>query len=150
MAVGTPTVFDLAMKKLVDGTIDLDTHTFKAILTSTAQALTSAFAGGSGFARKADLTAEFTTGGNYTAGGQALTGVTLTQALGVTTWDAADVVWANLTLANVAYLVIYDDTAAQDDLLLFVELSVGGSVSPTAVDLSMLWNALGIFTVTRV
>lgn len=150
MAVGDFTIFDRAMPKLTNGVIDLDSHTFRAILCSNSQALTATFAGTSTDCRKADLTGEFSTGGGYTANGIALSSVTLTRTLDVVVFDAADLLWSALTLANIAYLVIFDDTAANDDLLGFLEVNVGGTISPAGVDLSVTWDAAdGIFKYRR-
>lgn len=150
MAVGPVTLFDRALPKLTNGTIDLDSHTFKAMIVNNSQALSTAFAGTSTDCRKADLTGEFSTGGGYTAGGKTLTTVTLTRTLGLVKFDADDLLWAALTLSNAQYLVIYDDTAANDDLVGYVELNVGGTISPAGVDLQVNWNADGIFEYERV
>lgn len=150
MAVGPFKFFDRAVPKLGDGTIDLNSHTFRAILCDDSQPLDETFAGTSTDARKADLTGEFSTGGGYTANGIALSSVTWTRAGSVVTFDAADLLWSALTLTDAAYLVIFDDSAANDDLLGFVELNVGGTISPAGVDLSIAWNASGIFTQTAV
>ena len=151
MAVGPFTIFDRAVPKIGNGIFDFDSHSFRAILCSSAQALAATFAGTSTDCRKADLTAEFTTAGGYTANGIALSSVVFTRTLGTVKFDADDLLWSALTLANVAYLVIFDDTAANDDLVGFVELNVGGTISPAGVDLGINWDAaLGIFTQSRV
>ena len=145
MAVGPVILFDRALPKLTNGVIDLDTHAFRAIILDNSQPISKTFAGTSTDCRKADLTGEFATGGGYTAGGQALSSVTLTRTGSLVKFDAADLLWAALTLTNAAYLAIYDDTAANEDLIAFVELNVGGTISPAGVDLTMQWNADGIF-----
>lgn len=151
MAVGPFTVFDRAVPKIGNGVFDFDSHTFKAIICDDSQPLSATFAGTSTDCREADLTGEFSTGGGYTAGGKTLTTVTFTRTGGAVTFDADDLVWSALTLTDAAYLVIFDDTAANDDLLGFLELNVGGTISPAGVDLSVLWDAaLGIFTQSRV
>lgn len=144
MAVGPVTIFDRALPKLTNGVMDLNSDTFRAILLNNTQALTSAFAGASTDCRKADLTGEFSTGGGYTAGGIALSSVTLTRVGQLVTLDANDLLWSALTVANAQYLAVYDDTAANEDLLFFVELNVGGTISPAGVDVAMVWNAAGI------
>lgn len=150
MAVGPFTIFDRAMPKLTNGIIDLDTHTFRAILCSNAQALAATFAGTSTDCRKADLTGEFTTGGGYTANGIALSSVTLSRTADVVVFDADNLLWSALTLANLCYLVVFDDSAANEDLLGFVEVNVGGTISPAGVDLSVVWDAAdGIFRYRR-
>ena len=150
MAVGAFIPFDRAMPKFTNGVIDLDSHAFRAILCDNSQALSATFAGASTDCRKADLTGEFSTGGGYTANGKALANITLTRTLDVVVWDADDLVWAALTKTNVCYLVVFDDTAANDDLVGFVEVNVGGTISPAGVDLSVVWDAAkGVFRYKR-
>lgn len=150
MAAGSFTLFNIAKKKLADGTFDLDSHTFKAVLTTSSQALSATFAGSSTDCRKADLTNELSTANGYTAGGATLGSVTWNRSTGTVTFDAADTVWT-LTGGGVTckYLVIYDDTATNDDLLGFVDLDTGGgSISPLAGAFTVAWDASGIFALT--
>lgn len=150
MAVGPFTTFDRAMPKFTNGTLDLNSDAFRAILCDNSQALTATFAGGSGNCQKSDITGEFTTGGGYTAGGVALANVTLTRTLDVVVFDADDLLWSALTKSNVTYVVVYDDTAANEDLIGFFEVNVGGSISPAGVDLSVTWDAAkGLFRYKR-
>lgn len=127
MAQGLPTWFEAASEKYARGTIDLDSHTFKAVLLGSAQALTAGFAGGSGDCRYADLTAELATANGYTAGGLALTGVTISRTAGVNLWTASNLSWTLSAPITFKYLGIYDDTATNDDLLCFMDLDVGGT-----------------------
>lgn len=150
MAITNFTLFNKAKKKLGDGTIDLDTHTFKVMLCGSGQSLSAAFAGTSTDCRKADLTAELSTANGYTAGGATLGSVTWNESSGTVTFDAADVSWT-LTGAGVTYkyVVIYDDTATNKDLLGFFDVddsSGSATTSPTAGTHSVLWNASGLFT----
>lgn len=79
MAVGDYFLFDRALKKLIDGTINLETMAVNAILTTNAQAIDKTFLGSSGDARYADLTAELTTANGYTVGGVALSNVVMSR-----------------------------------------------------------------------
>ncbi|MFF7555536.1 hypothetical protein ACFZA9_21920 [Streptomyces olivaceus] len=60
-------------------------------------------------------------GAGYTAGGQALTGKTLTYSSYVLKFDADDATWTGLT-ANVRYAVIYDDSASGKPLIGYVNI----------------------------
>ena len=142
MAASAFTILNTAKKKLVDGTFDLDTQTFKVALLTAAVSLTAA--------TTVDTYAEITsqvTGTGYTAGGATLSGVTLTGTSTIT-FDANDVTWSASTI-TAKYAVIYSDTASNKDILGYVDLdnaSGSATVSSTAADFSINWNASGIFT----
>ena len=143
MPAGNFAVFNIAKKKLADGTFDLDTQTFKMALTTSVQALDATFAGTSTDCRFADLTAEVV-GTGYTAGGKTLT-ATWTRATGTITFDVDDQAWTASTI-TAKYAVIYL-TTGNADLLCFVDLDTGGgSVSTTAGTLTITINASGVFT----
>lgn len=142
MAAGTFTILNTAKKKLVDGTFDLDTHTWKVALLTTAVSLSAS--------TTVDTYAEITsqvTGTGYTTGGATLSGVTVTGTSTVT-FDANDVTWSASTI-TAKYAVIYSDTATSKDILGYVDLdtaSGSATVSSTAADFTITWNASGIFT----
>lgn len=152
MAAGKFKVYDLAKKRLMDGTFDLDGNTFKmALFASTSNANTL-----SGSNILADLTNELATANGYTAGGVALTGVTWTQVGGTTTftyagssasWTAAGgsivarfaVIYASGTLngfVNPILAVILLDTTPAD-----VTTTTGNTLTINP-------NASGAFTVS--
>lgn len=95
---------------------------------------------------KADATNELSTGGGYTALGQALASKTYAASALVTTFDAADVTWTAFT-NTFRYGVIWDDTptAPADPLIALIDNT---SQTITAMDLVFQWNASGIFTIT--
>lgn len=91
---------------------------------------------------KADVTNEVS-GTGYTAGGESLTSVTLTQSAGVITWDAADVTWASSTI-TARGAVIYDDSLTSDPLICYIDFVTDQSSS--SGDFVLSFNASGIFT----
>lgn len=110
---------------LAQGSVDFDANTFKAIamvegfvFNKTSHDLYS------------DVVAfECATGYGYTAGGVALSGVTVTQN---DTDARADVTWNNISwtasggdVGPIAGIVIYDDTIANDPIVGYI--SFGGS-----------------------
>lgn len=112
MAAGTFTLYDSFAAKIGDGTIDLNSHTFKAVL------LTSSYTPNAAHDEYADLTNELSTAFGYTSGGQALVSPTFGQTAGVAVFDSNDVVWTASGGSIVArYLVIYDDTPSGDPLV---------------------------------
>lgn len=96
---------------------------------------------------KADATNELSTGGGYTALGVALASKTYAASSLVTTFDAADLLWTAFS-NTFRYIVLWDDTptAPADPLILYVD--TGGTQTLSGTDLSIVWNASGIFTFT--
>lgn len=144
MAAGAWFVFNIAKEKLSDGTFDLDSHTFKMVLTQASQALDATFAGTSTDCRYSDLTAEVPNGSGYTTGGKTLT-CTWTRSTGTITFDCDDQSWTSATF-TAKYAVIYDDTDANDGLLCACELDTVTSLSPSAGTLTVTIHASGVFT----
>ena len=101
MAAGAWTFTDAARKKLVDGTFDLDTDSFKMALflsTSNIGASSTTYAG---------LTNEHSNANGYTTGGKALT-PSLTGTTTVT-WDVDDQTWtASGGSITARFAVIYE------------------------------------------
>lgn len=105
--MATLVLFHEFKKYLGDGTIDLDTHAFKSMLTNVAPVADTNTV-------KLDIT-EIAAGNGYTAGGVALASVTWLETgagLGVWRFTAADHSWtaAGGSIAAFRYIVIYDDT----------------------------------------
>lgn len=91
---------------------------------------------------KADVTNEVT-GTGYSAGGESLTSVTLTQSGGTITFDAADVTWTSSTI-TARGAVVYDDSLASDPLICYIDF--GADKSSSSGDFVLSFNASGIFT----
>lgn len=91
---------------------------------------------------KADVTNEVV-GTGYTAGGESLTSVTLTQAAGVITFDAADVTWASSSV-TARGAVVYDDSLASDPVICYIDF--GSDQTSSSGDFTLAFNASGIFT----
>jgi len=91
---------------------------------------------------KADVTNEVV-GTGYSAGGESLTSVTLTQSGGTITFDADDVTWASSTI-TARGAVVYDDSLVNDPLIAYIDF--GADKSSSAGDFVLSFNASGIFT----
>jgi len=105
--MATFTIYDEFLRYLADGSIDLDTHSFKAMLTDTAPNQGT-------HTLKADVT-EISAGVGYTAGGVTLTSVTWAETgagTGIWRWSSANPSWtaSGGAIATHRYLVVYDDT----------------------------------------
>lgn len=134
MAAGNFTWFDHALKKIADGTINMNGTNFKVALLASTQSLSQSFVGSSGDCRYADLTAELATANGYTNGGLALANETLTRSGANVTFTADPWAWT-ITGAGITYkyLVMWDDAATNKDLVCFVDMDTsGGSVTVPA------------------
>ena len=144
MAQGDVTVFNEAKAKMLDGDWASTDHFYVAICDNTAAPSASTTT-----PTLADFT-EVGASGTYTAGGTDLgTLATLvTESGGTMTFDSAtNPSWAQDASNDVdAYWgIIYNYTDAGNDAVAFVDL--GGPVDMTAGDLTITWNASGIFTI---
>lgn len=91
---------------------------------------------------KADVTNEVV-GTGYTANGESLTSVTLTQSAGTITFDADDVTWTSSTI-TARGAVVYDDSLVNDPLICYIDF--GADKSSSSGDFVLSFNASGIFT----
>lgn len=145
MAAGDITVFNEAKAFLIDGGFANTDNISLALITSatvpTAADVTPALG---------DYT-EVTAGGNYTAGGEVLDTIAnmVTQSGGTMTFDdtGASVTWSQNASnpTNARYGIIYNSTQAGKDAIAFIDL--GTTIDMSAGDLTITWNASGIFTI---
>lgn len=125
----TPKWYATALGKIMSGTIDLDTGTFKLMLVTTARAPVQA-----SDATTTDLGANEASGGSgYTTGGWSIT-PTVTQATLVQKWDCGDISQA-ITGGPFAFQYgIYYTTQASNSLIGYVDF---GSQSITGATLNI-------------
>ena len=148
MARNDMVTFEEFIKDVYDGVHgDLSAATIKAMIVDDTITPTAADA----TPRYADYSAnEVSAAGGYTTGGLTLSGVTTSEADGVLTFDDT----GNITISKDAvngfedgyWLILYNDTAAADQAICFLDL--GGPVSEKAGEITITWNASGIFTDT--
>jgi hypothetical protein len=145
MARGDVVVFDEAKAKMVAGgwvgTDDFWVGLVTSAVTPAAADTTPVYT---------DYT-EVTPGGNYSAGGKILDSLAdlVTEAAGTMTFG--DILTTSAWLqdpanpTDAAFAVVYNYTDAGKDAVAFVDLA--GPVNMTLGDLTITWNAAGIFTV---
>jgi hypothetical protein len=145
MARGDVTIFEEARATMIDGGWEPADVIKCAILddTTTPAAADSA-------PKLADYT-QVGTAGTYVAGGTSLgtLGDCVTEAAGTVTFDSAtNPTWAQDASndADAYWALIYNDTDGDDKAIGFVDL--GGPVDMSAGDLTITWNASGIFTIS--
>ncbi len=139
--MATFTLFDEFIFSLGGSDIDLDSNTFKAVLSNVAPNAQNNTV-------LADIT-QIANGNGYTTGGVTLAGVTWAETgagTGIWQWTANDFSWtaSGGSIAQFRYVVIYDDTSASDKLIGYldygsaVDVTIGNSFT---VDI----GASGIF-----
>jgi hypothetical protein len=137
--------YNSAKAEIVGGVQDLDTDTFKIML------LTASYAPDiDAHVTRDDLTDEIV-GAGYTAGGQALSGVSLTvdNSNNRAIWDATDPAWTTATITDARYAVIYQSNggaASGDPLTLLIDFLA--DYSSIAEDFIIQLTSAGIATVT--
>lgn len=143
MAVtGTP--YNHLMLCLLNGAMVLASDTLKLMLVS------SAYTPDAEHTQIADVSAHEITGTNYTAGGQALTGVAASRSGASAKLDAADLTFAALT-ATFRYGVLYADVTRgglTGPLVGYFVLD-SADVVVSGVDYPVVWDAAGIIPLTR-
>lgn len=102
--------FNSFVEALAEKVHNLGSDTLKVMLTNVAPVATNT--------QKSNLT-EIAAGSGYTAGGTALTGVTSSQTSGTYKLIADDVTFtaSGGTMATFQYVVLYNDTATNDELI---------------------------------
>lgn len=133
--------FNQFTKDLIDGVHDFDAHTFKVMLTNVAPVATNSV--------KADLT-EISAGNGYSAGGGTTTITTSTNGTGTAKATASDVTFtaAGGTIGPFRYAVYYNDTAASDPLIAWVDYGSSITLQNTELIVIDADDAAGLFTVT--
>lgn len=143
-AAGRWKLYNSFKKKVADGTIDLDTHTFKCALflsTSNCDTLTHD--------ELVDLTNQHANANGYTTGGVTLTGVTWVTSGGTTTFDCDNPSWtASGGPITARFAVIYDDTATGDPLVCvcLLDTAPADATAPDGNPFTITINAAGVFT----
>lgn len=147
MARGDVVVFEEAMAKMLEGDWASTDHFYVAICDDTATPTA---------ATATPVLGDFTevgTAGTYVAGGADLgtLAALVTEAAGVVTFKSLEAAptWAQDASNDIdAYWgIIYNYTDAGKDALAYVDL--GGPVDMSAGDLTITWNASGIFTIEK-
>jgi len=145
MAAGAWTFYNIAKKKLMDGTFDLDTNTFRmSLYTSASNAATLTLS------TRTSVTTEVTEANGYSSSGKPLASVTWATGASATEfrWNCAAIVWtaAGGSIANVKFAVIWGNSgAAADKLLCFSQLSTAQFTITSGNTLTITPSANGIF-----
>lgn len=144
MARGDLTLFEEFANMLGSENFNFETggDAIKVALFNTSRSFTAADAS------PAYSSTNEVSGTGYTAGGTAIASQTYNEASGVATFDGANITWSQNAsgFTGATSALIYDDANASDMAIGWVDL--GSAVSQQDGDVTISWNASGIFTVT--
>jgi hypothetical protein len=132
VASGTFAWYGPGLKRILEGDIDLNAHTFKAALASSSYTPNQ-----DTHDDWADVSANEVTGTNWAAGGQTLSITTgIDTANNRVSFTATDISVASVTLSDGKHLVIYDDTHASDALVGYItfDTALAPSNGPLDID----------------
>lgn len=140
MAEGDGAIYNNFKEQVLNGEFDLTSDTLKLILVTGHSPDIDVHA------QYSDVSGDEESGDGYTAGGETLTGVAVTQdnANDLGKLDADDVTWTGLDVGTPSHAILYDDTHANDLLIAYWEVTTPSNGSNYTVQ----WNADGILTLT--
>lgn len=123
MAEGDGTVYNNFKEQLLLGTIDLANDTLKMMLV-TGHSLDI-----DNDASYSDVSGDEESGTGYTAGGETLTGQSVTQnnTDNRAEFDANDVTWTGLDVGTPNFAILYDDTHASNWLIAAWEIATASN-----------------------
>jgi len=147
MARNAWVTFEEFSKDLANGVHNLGSDTFiVALVDNTATEPVA----GTATPRWADFSGnEVADGNGYTSPGATLSGTSIAEAAGVSTFDdTGNVTWSQNAsgFENAYWAILYNDSATNKEAVGFLDL--GGPVSLVTGDLTITWNASGVLTVT--
>ena len=134
-------IYDCFKEDLMDATVNLSSDTIKVALLDDSHAFDATDT------TWADISANEitnTSGTAYTAGGEALAGLTIVVSSNIARWDANDAAWTTATFS--AYHVVLYDTTNSDSLIASIDL--GGEQTVTSGTFTVEWSAGGILSLT--
>ena len=129
-------IYERFKANLMNKICDLEADTIKVMLLDNSHSFTATdnVIG--------DVSTNEVTGTAYSAGGATLASGAVTQA-STTKWDGTDTTWASSTI-TAYHAVIWDDTAATDDLIASIDFAAAKSSS--SGNFTIQWHANGIIT----
>jgi hypothetical protein len=144
MAAGAWTFYNIAKKKLMDGTFDLDTNSFRmSLYTSASNAAVATLS------TRTSVNNEVTEAFGYSSSGKPLASVTWAVGASATEWrwNCAAIVWtaSGGSIANVKYAVIWQSSGVADKLLCYSQLSTSQFTITSGNTLTITPSANGIF-----
>ena len=132
-------IYQRFLANLFNKIVDMEADTIKIALLDSSHAFNGAHNGW------ADVSANETSGNGYVAGGQELSGKSVTQAA-ATKFDATNITWSNATF-SAYHAVGYDDSLPGKDLCFSIDF--GGEQAIAEGNFTIEWSASGIITLSE-
>ena len=144
MAAGAWTFYNIAKKYLMNGTLDLDTNSFRmSLYTSASNAATVTLS------TRTSVTNEVTEANGYSSSGKPLASITWATGASATEmrWNCAAIVWtaAAGSISNVKFAVIWQSSGVADKLVCYSQLSTAQFTITSGNTLTVTPSANGIF-----
>lgn len=134
-------VYSTGVKAIMDGDVDLLADTIKAVLVDAADYVVNL--------TTHDFLDDVASGARATNGTGTLASKTTTIATNVVTFDAADLTLTSVTGDPSEAVVIYKDSGSEATSQLIAYLELSSAVTPNGGNITLQWNASGLFTFTR-
>lgn len=132
-------VYPIANDEFLNGDIDLAADTIKAVLVDAADYT---------YSNAHNFLDDVPSGARATNGTGTLASKTIGTSGNVTTFDAADLTLTAVTGDPSEAVVIYKDTGAEATSQLIAYLELSSAVTPNGGNITLQWNASGLFTIT--
>jgi hypothetical protein len=127
-------LYDKARQKFLEGSLDWDAHDIRAILVDSADYTVNL--------ATHDFLDDVAAGGRVAVSGN-LASKTTTSGVA----DAADVTFTAVTGDSVEAIVLYRHTGTEgtSELIAYIDTATGLPTTPSGGDITVQWNASGIF-----
>lgn len=132
-------VYPIANDEFLNGDIDLAVDTIKAVLVDAADYT---------YSNAHNFLDDVPAGARATNGTGTLASKTIGTTGNVTTFDAADLTLTAVTGDPSEAVVIYKDTGNEATSQLIAYLELTAPVTPNGGNITLQWNASGLFTIT--
>lgn len=132
-------VYPIANDEFLNGDIDLAVDTIKAVLVDAADYT---------YSNAHNFLDDVPAGARATNGTGTLASKTIGTVGNVTTFDAADTTLTAVTGDPSEAVVVYKDTGAEATSQLIAYLELTAAVTPNGGNITLQWNASGLFTIT--
>lgn len=134
-------VYPNGIKNIMNGTIDLDTHTIKAMLVNT---------GSYTYSDTHEFLSSVAAGARCTGGIGTLGSVTITVSSNLVTFDGGDITLTSVAGGQGSFdtVLFYKDTGVEGTSCLISKNDLASAITPNGGNINLAFDANGIIRVT--